>query len=270
MPRRSSGCARQRPRTPSGPDEQAKKAALAGAWDALGRLRERRRSADSRSNARWRLIRQTRDAKAQLANAGQKTCPAGQSPRESSSGGEPTCVASSALTSAELEQMLAKNPGDQAAASQLAHAYVEQKEYGKAEPLVRQLLLKSPQDADQNYRYAFLLMHLHRPQPAQQFLLKALQLKPDLPDAYGDLAVVAAENKDYPLSLKALDGRARFSPETAATYFLRATDLDHLHDEKTAAIYYHKFLESSHGESPDSDWQAKHRLIAIDPKERKK
>jgi hypothetical protein len=50
------------------------------------------------------------------------------------------------------------------------------------------------------------------------------------------------------------------------TYFLRATAYDHLHDAKNAATNYHKFLETANGRFPDQEWQAKHRLIAIEPK----
>jgi hypothetical protein len=55
-------------------------------------------------------------------------------------------------------------------------------------------------------------------------------------------------------------------PEIPITYFLRASACDHLHDWKTAAMNYHLFLKSAQGLYPDQEWQAKHRLIAIEPK----
>ena len=42
---------------------------------------------------------------------------------------------------------------------------------------------------------------------AQQELLMAVKLKPDLGEAYGNLAVVASENKNYQLAMRALDTR---------------------------------------------------------------
>jgi hypothetical protein len=33
-----------------------------------------------------------------------------------------------------------------------------------------------------------------------------------------------------------------------------------------AAQNYHRFLEVANGEYPDQEWQARHRLIAIEPK----
>ena len=85
-------------------------------------------------------------------------------------------------------------------------------------------------------------------------------------EAYGDLAVAADQNKAYGLVVPALDARAKFLPELPFGYFLRATAYDHLRDRKNAAIQYHKFLDAADGKFPDQEWQARHRLIAIEPK----
>jgi hypothetical protein len=50
------------------------------------------------------------------------------------------------------------------------------------------------------------------------------------------------------------------------TYFLRATAYDHMRDAKQASKYYHDFLDSAAGKYPQQEWQANHRLIAIEPK----
>ena len=50
------------------------------------------------------------------------------------------------------------------------------------------------------------------------------------------------------------------------TYFLRASAYDHLRDFKNAALNFHLFLKVANGKYPDQEWQAKHRLIAIEPK----
>jgi hypothetical protein len=84
--------------------------------------------------------------------------------------------------------------------------------------------------------------------------------------AYGDLAAAANENKNYGLVIKALDARAKLLPELPIGYFLRATAYDHLHEYKPAAENYHRFLDTATGSFPDQEWQARHRLIAIEPK----
>ena len=76
----------------------------------------------------------------------------------------------------------------------------------------------------------------------------------------------ANENKNYELVIKALDARAKLLPELPIGYFLRATAYDHLREYKPAAENYHRFLETATGNFPDQEWQARHRLIAIEPK----
>jgi hypothetical protein len=49
-------------------------------------------------------------------------------------------------------------------------------------------------------------------------------------------------------------------------YFLRATAYDHLREYKPAAENYHRFLATATGQFPDQEWQARHRLIAIEPR----
>ena len=91
-------------------------------------------------------------------------------------------------------------------------------------------------------------------------------MKPDLAAAYGDLAFAASENKNYTLVIKDLDLRAKQLPEIPITYFLRASAYDHLRDVKQASANYHLVLQTANGKFPDQEWQAKHRLIALEPR----
>ena len=97
-----------------------------------------------------------------------------------------------------------------------------------------------------------------------------VKLKPNLGEAYGNLAVVASENKDYQLAIRALDARAKLLPETPATYFLRATSFDNLKAAPQAVDFYKRFLQADAGRQADMEWQARHRLIALDPANAKK
>ena len=47
---------------------------------------------------------------------------------------------------------------------------------------------------------------------------------------------------------------------------MRASAYDNLKDFKKASVNYHLFLNTANGKYPDQEWQAKHRLIAIEPK----
>jgi tetratricopeptide (TPR) repeat protein len=167
---------------------------------------------------------------------------------------------------AELEQGLKLSPGDVEAERQLASIYLDQRDYTAALPHIQAALQAAPKDASLHHWLGqSLLQEKHFPE-AQKELLAAVQLKPDLGEAYGDLAFAASENKNYPLVLQALDVRAKLLPEMPVTYFLRATAYDHMRDGKKAAENYHKFLDVSAGRHPEEEWQAKHRLIAIEPK----
>ena len=144
--------------------------------------------------------------------------------------------------------------------------YVTAKKYDQAEAAIATLLAGSPNDAALHQSLGKALLEEKKFADAQKEFLEAVKLKPDLGTAYGDLAFAAGENKDYPLAIKALDARAKFLPEEPITYFLRASAYDHLKDFKQAAANYHLFLNTAHGKYPDQEWQAKHRLIAIEPK----
>lgn len=168
----------------------------------------------------------------------------------------------------EFEAALKLAPDDPKAPRQLAWLYLQDKQYAKAEAQFRRLLEKSPKDAEMHHGLgSALLLQMKFPE-AQQELIQVVQLKGELSEAYADLAFAASENKNYALTLKALDARAKFLPEDPGTLFLRATALDHLGDKVNASNSYRDFLAASNGKYPDQEWQARHRLIAIDPKKK--
>jgi len=166
----------------------------------------------------------------------------------------------------EFHTALQANPNDPHAALELGTLYAKANKDADAEQQFRIAVHGLPQDPEPHYALGSLLMYEKKFPEAQQELLIAVKLKPDLADAYGNLAIVAAANKDYALSLQALDARAKFLPETPATTFLRATNFDNLKAIPQAVEYYQKFLAVDGGKFPDQEWQARHRLIAIDPR----
>jgi tetratricopeptide (TPR) repeat protein len=167
---------------------------------------------------------------------------------------------------AELQAALKLDPGNAALQADLGDLYLQSKKYDQAETLYRTLVASHPADAHLHHDLGVALLKQKKYADAEQELLIAVKLKPDLGEAYGDLAVAADENKDYALAIKAADARAKYLPEIPVSYFLRASAYDHLRDYKMAAQQYHRFLEVANGEYPDQEWQARHRLIAIEPK----
>jgi tetratricopeptide (TPR) repeat protein len=165
----------------------------------------------------------------------------------------------------ELETGIKLDP-DPKGERDLANLYTDMGKYDEAQKLYGALLTLHPDEAGLHHGLGRVLLKQKRFPESQQELVKAVQLKPDLGEAYGDLAIAANENKDYATTLKALDTRAKYVPDTPITFFFRATAYDHLRDAKQAARYYHQFLDAASGKFPEQEWQAKHRLIAIEPK----
>jgi tetratricopeptide (TPR) repeat protein len=168
----------------------------------------------------------------------------------------------------ELEAGLKIAPGDREAQKNLAQAYTTAGKYEQAQTLYQGLMAVSPNDAGLHYALGQSLMKQRKFAEAQEQFLTTVKLKPDLGAAYGDLAVAANENKNFELAIRALDARAKLLPEIPVSYFLRATAYDHLRQYKQAAENYHLFLQVAEGRFPDQEWQARHRLIAIEPKKR--
>ena len=168
--------------------------------------------------------------------------------------------------SSELQAGLKLAPDDASAVRDLADIYLLAKKNAEAEPLYRQLVKAKPRDAELHHSLGKALLDQRKFPEAQAEFLAAVNLKPDFGEAYGDLAVAADQNKAYGLVVPALDARDKLLGALPFGYFLRATAYDHLRDHKNAAIQYHKFLDAADGKFPDQEWQAKHRLIAIEPK----
>jgi len=133
----------------------------------------------------------------------------------------------------------------------------------EALPIYKQLVEQNAGDAKLRYDYGVALMHQRQFPPAQEQLLAAVKLNPNMGNAYGDLAVVASENQQYDLTLKALEVRTKLLGDNPGTYFLRATALDHLRRFPEATENYRQFLAAAGGKYPDEEWKARHRLIAI-------
>jgi len=169
-----------------------------------------------------------------------------------------------ALTELQTGAKLA--PTDTSVQLDLAELYTTLGKNDQAEAVYRTLVTHDPKDAALHRSLGQSLLRQKKFAEAQQEFLAAVNLKQDFAEAYGDLAFAASENKDYLLSLKALAARSKFLPDTPLTYFLRASDFDHLKDYKQAAANFHLFLNTANGKYPDQEWQAKHRLIAIEPK----
>ena len=168
----------------------------------------------------------------------------------------------------ELETALKLAPGEKIAQRDLADLYGGAGKFDLAQAQYRALVGADPRNAELHQVLGNAYLKEKKFTEAQQEFWIAVHLKPDLGSAWGQLAIAANENKDYALAIQALDTRAKYLPEMPVAYFLRATAYDHLRDYRKASENYHHFLEVANGQFPDQEWQARHRLIAIEPKKK--
>jgi len=169
----------------------------------------------------------------------------------------------------ELQAGLKLAPSDADAQREIADLYASSGKNDLAESAYRGLVTAQPKDPELHRGLGKALLLQKKFPEAQQEFLAAVRLKRDSPDVYIDLAFAASENKNYELTVRALNGRTMLNAEMPAVcFFLRASAYDHLRDYKQAAVDYHHFLDVAKGKYPDQEWQATHRLIAIEPKKR--
>ena len=157
-----------------------------------------------------------------------------------------------------------KRPQDTAITRMLAKVLADAGEYADSDQLYVALLSLTPKDPDLLAGHGQNLLRLLRYPDA----LKAFQESTDLDETNGEawngLAFAAFKTHQPEVTLHALTVRSKYLPENATIDFLWATAYDTLHDKKSAAAYYHRFLESSGGKFPDQEWQARQRLALME------
>ena len=170
---------------------------------------------------------------------------------------------------AELQAASKATPDDPALHHELGDIYLDAGKFDLAAAQYKPAVQATPKDFDLRMSYGRALLMLHNFPEAQNQFVAAANLKPDSGDAYWQMAVSSQWKQELSnWRSGALDARAKYLPEIPMSYFLRATALDNLHIPKAAAENYHHFLEVANGKYSEQEWQARHRLIAIEPKKK--
>ena len=141
-----------------------------------------------------------------------------------------------------------------------------------AETLYKGLVAKLPDDPTLLDALGSAEVQQGHDASAELVLGKAVQMREQFHDdkawgeAAGHLAFAASKNNDPKMCLQALAARATVLPNSATSLFLEATAHDSLRQNKEAAKAYRAFLAVADGKFPDQEFQARHRLIALEPK----
>jgi tetratricopeptide (TPR) repeat protein len=168
------------------------------------------------------------------------------------------------------EKLHAANPGDPNITRLLARIYTRDHQYDKAVPLYTALIAASPHDVTLLDDNADTLIHLQKFAEAEALLKRAVATpdafpsKDDLGNAASHLAFAASANGDPIVTLQALTLRATVLPNSPSSLFLGATAHDKLHHTKQATDLYKQFLSVANGQFPDEEWEARHRLLALE------
>lgn len=172
-----------------------------------------------------------------------------------------------------LEAARAANPKlarDPFMTALLARVYAMNDDNANAEKLYEQLVAASPNDPRLLDDLGGVFVKEQRYAEAQNVLTKAVLLRADFHDdgswavAEGHLAFAASKNGHPEVTLQALAARATVLPNSPAALFLQATAHDSLHQYKQAEQAYRAFLDLSGGKYPDQEFQARHRLVALE------
>lgn len=163
-----------------------------------------------------------------------------------------------------LEQLHQLEPGSRPVTGMLADADFQAGKLDEADALYQELLLAAPLDPGLLDAHGQVLIREQHYGEAMAVFHKAVTGKADDVDGWSGIAFAASKLGLYREELSALSMRSKYAPENPSSLFLWATAYDNLHQTKAAAEYYHRFLAAAQGKFPDQEWQAKHRLVALE------
>jgi tetratricopeptide (TPR) repeat protein len=169
-----------------------------------------------------------------------------------------------------VEQLHQADPTEANVTHLLAELYVQAKDWAKAEPLLAALSTEAPSDGALADLHAEALMHLRQFAEAQRLLTRVVaqpalfKSTEDWGLAAGDLAFVASEQNEPAVVLQILENRAKVLPPSAPILWLTAISQDKLRHRKLAEEAYQQFLAASNGANPNEEFEARHRLVALE------
>jgi tetratricopeptide (TPR) repeat protein len=146
----------------------------------------------------------------------------------------------------------------------LATAYLRNSQEDKATPLLQQALAANPDDYDLEITVGRVYRDQKNYTEAEKYFYNAAKLKPSAPEPWSELAGVFTVAQQYSQALASLDKLHQMNAEKPGHFYLRAIILDKLHQIKPALANYQRFLQLSHGETPDQEFQARGRAKVLE------
>jgi tetratricopeptide (TPR) repeat protein len=144
-----------------------------------------------------------------------------------------------------------------------ADIYTRQKNWKIAAEALTQALRISPQDAELATWLGHVDIELHQYPAAINILGQVHSKDPQDADALRDLANAFYLNENYAEAIVAMDQLAKLEPPKPGSWFFRAVCYDKLARKAEAIEAYQKFLDQDSGQHDTQDFQARHRIIAL-------
>ena len=163
---------------------------------------------------------------------------------------------------ANLEAAYAKAP-TAANRNLLAEAYVSNRQFDKALPLLAKSVEEEPGNFELRMAYARALRDLRMFPAAVDQFAEAAKLKPDDAMTWSELAAARNMTGNVQETLAELDRARDLGENTPGNWFLRAIILDKAEQLKPALEAYERFLSMSTGQNPNQEFQARQRARII-------
>ena len=159
-----------------------------------------------------------------------------------------------------LKAVYQSNPQTPGVAAALGDVCALLKKFAESEKYYRQAVAASPNESDLRRALGQTLLDQEKLVEAENEFRATLKLDPRNRDAAQGLATSIYLQKRYPEAIPLFEQLSQTPNAPAGVFFVLATCYDHLHDLPHAIQNYEHFLQLSHDQSPDQEWQARERL----------
>lgn len=141
--------------------------------------------------------------------------------------------------------------------------FMQQKKWKEAGDTLKQAISLPPQDPELAAWMGHIDIQLHEYPAAIRALEQAYAGNPKSSDTLGDLAEASYLNGNYAEALDAMDRLAKLETPKPGSWFVRAICYDKLLRKTEAIEAYQKFLDQDGGQHDTQDFQAQHRILAL-------
>jgi cytochrome c-type biogenesis protein CcmH/NrfG len=159
-----------------------------------------------------------------------------------------------------LQAVYRANPQLPGVAAALGDVCALLKRFGESEKFYRQALAAKPGEPDLHRALGQTLLDQEKFAEAEAAFRASLRLDAKSQEALKGLATSLYLQKRYGEAIPLIENLVRASEAPAGLFFVLATCYDDLHDQPKALQAYERFLELSHEQSPDQEWQARQRV----------